>query len=92
MADQPNPDAPRTAGELRRRLVEMGDPWTVDPRLEDGDPLPAYGRGGLPPEEDPALALAVEPERDISAQLRERPPSNPLVRARWIELGLLDEQ
>ena len=92
MTDQPDAEAPRTAGELRRRLAEMGDQWVVDPRLEDGDPLPDYGRGGLPPEDDPALALAVEPERDIAAQLREQPPSNPLVRARWVELGLLDEQ
>jgi hypothetical protein len=92
VTEQPDAETPQTAGELRQRLAEMGDPWTVDPRLEDGDPLPEYGRGGEPPDHDPALARALAPERSVSEELRGEPPSNPLMRRRWVELGLLEEE
>jgi|SoiMethySBSTD1v2_1073268.scaffolds.fasta_scaffold3481595_1 hypothetical protein len=40
------PSEPRTVGELRRRLAQMGYPWEVQPSLSDDDPLPMPPRGG----------------------------------------------
>lgn len=84
-------DTPHTAGELRQLLARLGDPWTVDPRFADGDPLPDRTRGGLPEEQIPEAArLAVlPPEVDLHELLSTQPPTNPDLRARWTELGLL---
>jgi hypothetical protein len=84
-------NAPRTAGELRRRLAGLGDPWTVDPRLADDDPLPDRPRGGMPEEHIPEAArlVALSPETDLLDLLSAQPPANPDLRARWTELGLL---
>jgi hypothetical protein len=64
------PPAPDSVGELRRRLAELGNPWTVDPDLADDDPLPEYPRGGqedadVPPE---FRAAAAEPGADLRDQ------------------------
>ena len=85
-------EAPRTAGELRRLLAEMGDPWTVDPRLADDDPLPDYPRGGQRAEEVPVESRLAELEAtaDLDALLREIPPTNVDLRRRWMEEGLLE--
>jgi hypothetical protein len=79
---------PRTAGELRRRLAERGEPWSVDERLTDVDPLPVYQRGGEIVDPIPG----VEPlEDDVTETLRREPPTNPLVREHWVETGVLPE-
>jgi hypothetical protein len=90
------PDAqerPRTIGELRRRLAEMGNPWTVDPQLSDDEPLRDRPRGGQPDEEvpDELRPAAVEPSRDLREVLGGQPPANPFLRERWAQEGLLDE-
>ena len=87
MAEDPENVVPLTAGELRQRLHERGLSWTVDPRLEDDDPLPEYPRGGQPPERE--RAGRGEPEGDLREQLAEHSPTNPFLRARWSELDLL---
>ena len=77
---------PTNIGELRQRLRELRDPWTPDRRLTDNDALPDYARGGEPgdmPEEFSEI------EGDLDELLKELPPTNPLLRRRWDELGLL---
>jgi hypothetical protein len=86
-------DLPLTIGDLRRRLSEMGQPWTVDPQRGDEEPLRDRPRGGLvegagPDEVRPA---AVDPARDLREVLTELPPANPALRQRWVQEGLLDE-
>jgi len=90
------PDAqeqPQTIGELRRRLAELGNPWTVDPQLSDDEPLRDRPRGGQAEEEvpDELRPAALESSRDLRAVLAEQPPANPFLRQRWVEDGLLDE-
>ena len=82
---------PRTIGELRRTLTELGNPWNVNPRLGDADPLPDPPRGGQRDEDIPeeARLAAVAPDADLGALLREVSPANPFLRARWVELGLM---
>jgi|SRR6516225_2978174 len=89
MAEPPSP--PRTIGELRSALAELGNPWTVDPRLGDADPLPEPRRGAQRAEDIPEEARlpVVSPDADFSALLRQVPPANPFLRARWAELGLM---
>ena len=89
---QPNPEEePRTAGELRRRLAELGNPWTVDPRLSDDDPLPSYSRGGQLEEDvpDEARLSALAPDADLRELLIGEPPTNAFLQARWVEAGVL---
>lgn len=77
---------PRTAGELRRRLAEMGDPWSVDPRLADDDPLPDRPRGAVA--DDPHLEV-VGRDVDFEDLLRQQPPANPELLAHWRAAGIL---
>lgn len=86
------PPAPDNVGELRRRLAELGNPWTVDPDLADDDPLPEYPRGGQEDADVPAefRAVAAEPGEDLRDTLSQEPPANPFLRARWATEGLLD--
>lgn len=79
--------APRTAGELRRLIAQKCYKWIVDPRLRDTDLLPKYPRGGSEGERANPNATVT----DVADLLRRHPPSNPLLRARWVELGLLAE-
>ena len=91
MADRET-DAPRTVGELRRLLAEMGDPWTVDPQLSDEEPLRDRPRGGQVDEEVPEqLRQAGLAPKDIREMLANQPPANPFLRERWVQEGLLDE-
>ena len=76
----------RTIGELRRRLAEMGDPWTVDPRLNDEDPIPQYGRGGELLDEIPG---ARKVDGEVTEEIRDSPPDNLRLRQRWQEADLL---
>ena len=82
---------PRTIGELRRTLTELGNPWNANPRLGDADPLPDPPRGAQRDEDVPeeARLAAVAPNADFAALLRAVPPANPSLRARWVELGLM---
>src|SRR5215470_5572543 len=86
MADKSKEEYPQTAGELRRLIRAKKFKWTVDPRLRDGDPIPNYKRGGVPPREG---TPELEPVKDLTTLLRKNPPANPLLRARWVELKLL---
>jgi len=86
MTDKKEPEGPRTAGELRRLIAQKGYKWTVDPHLRDSDPLPKYARGG---KQEKQVKATVGSTGDLSAFMRQHPPSNPLLRARWIELKLL---
>ena len=88
MAENSEQSLPRTVGELRRRLSELGNPWSIDPRLGDDDPIPDYPRGGQIPEELPGV---IPVEGDLTSFLQHLPPSNPFLRQRWVELGLLPE-
>ncbi|GAB63586.1 MAG: hypothetical protein DWB56_14570 [Candidatus Jettenia sp.] len=81
---------PRTVGELRRRLAELGNPWFVDERLGDDDPLPEYPMGTQAIEEIPTEIRSYKPtHEDFDRILKQHPPGNPFLRLRWIELGLL---
>jgi hypothetical protein len=91
MAEESEKSVPMTAGELRRRLAERGFAWTVDPRLGDDDTLPEYPRGGQPPEADETASLWAL-EGDLGEHVAEHPPTNPFLRARWSELGLLPRE
>jgi len=86
-------DVPKTIGELRRRLAELGNPWEVDPRLNDDDPLPDPPRGGQREEDVPEEARlpSLEPSTDLHGLLASEPPANPFLRERWVEAGLLDQ-
>ncbi len=88
MAENSEQSLPRTVGELRRRLSELGNPWFVDPRLGDDDPIPDYPRGGQIPEELPGV---IPLEGDLTPFLQHLPPGNPFLHERWGELGLLPE-
>jgi hypothetical protein len=83
------PDTSVTAGELRRRLAAMGDPWTVDPRLADDEVIQDRPRGGL--SDEPALE-SLSPDVDLTELLQAQPPANPELRARWREVGLLPDE
>jgi hypothetical protein len=93
MTDADEQERPRTIGDLRRRLAEMGNPWTVDPQLSDDEPIRDRPRGGQAEDEVPEeLRLAaVEPPGEFREVLVEQPPANPFLRERWVEEGLLDE-
>jgi hypothetical protein len=84
---------PRTIGELRRRLEELGNPWTVDPHLSDDEPIRDRPRGGQVEDQVPADMRLVPEEapRDLRELLAEQPPANPFLRERWAEESLLDE-
>jgi hypothetical protein len=85
-------DVPNTIGELRRRLAELGNPWEVDPRLNDNDPLPDPPRGGQLEEDVPEEARLASQESgiDLRELIASEPPSNPFLRKRWSEEGMLD--
>ena len=93
MTEPDSQERPRTIGELRRRLAEMGNPWTVDPQLSDDEPIRDRPRGGQAEDEVPEeLRLAAaEPPGELRDLLVEQPPANPFLRERWVEEGLLDE-
>jgi hypothetical protein len=93
MTEPDSQERPRTIGDLRRRLAEMGNPWTVDPQLSDDEPIRDRPRGGQAEDEVPEeLRLAAaEPPGELRELLVEQPPSNPFLRERWVEEGLLDE-
>jgi hypothetical protein len=93
MSERDEQERPQTIGDLRRRLAELGNPWTVDPQLSDEEPLRDRPRGGQPEDEvpDDLRAAAVEPSRDLRDVFAEQPPANPFLRERWVEEGLLDE-
>jgi hypothetical protein len=80
----------RTAGELRHRLQELGNPWIVNPSLSDDDMLPAYSRGGQVHEDIPDDAR-IHPSNldEIRALLRISEPANIHLRERWVEEGLM---
>lgn len=83
-----------TAGELRRRLSEIGNPWTVDPALTDDDPLPERPRGAQAEDDQPpeTRMTVLDPAVDLRAVLATAPPANPALRAHWIEAGLLPSE
>jgi hypothetical protein len=93
MTEPDSQEGPRTIGDLRRRLAEMGNPWTVDPQLSDDEPIRDRPRGGQAEDEVPEeLRLAAaEPPGELRGVLVEQPPANPFLRERWVEEGLLDE-
>jgi hypothetical protein len=86
MEDGERATRPATIGELRQRLRSLGEPWTVPARFSDDDPLP-----DLPPQPvDPGHVKglrAVNTREEFEAILREAPPVNPFLAARWRELG-----
>ena len=86
MEDGERATRPATIGELRQRLRSLGEPWTVPARFGDDDPLP-----DLPPQPvDPGHIKglrAVNTREEFEAILREAPPVNPFLAARWRELG-----
>ena len=91
MSDERRHEEPRTIGELRARLERLGNPWSVDPRLADEEPIPDLPRGGLEPGQGPAEVEPPAPfEGDLERMLSESPPTNPLLRRRWAEAGLLE--
>ena len=78
---------PATIGELRRRLKVLGEPWTVPARFNDDDPLPDLPQQPVELGHVPGLR-AVHTGEEFEAFLREIPPTNPFLAARWRELGM----
>ena len=93
MNNDTNQNVPKTIGELRRRLVELGNPWEVDPQLNDDDPLPNPSRGGQSDEEIPEeqRPRPLDPSVDVRALIADQPPANPFLKARWVEGRLLNQ-
>lgn len=79
--------APKTYGELRKMLAELGDPWSPDPTVSDDELLPEFPTGG-DGEEPSDKTVAGEA---LIALLKGRPPSNPELHAVWRDEGLLAE-
>jgi hypothetical protein len=89
MEDDERATRPATIGELRRRLKDLGEPWTVPAHFNDDDPLPDPPRGGQPVEPGHVEGLRALNTRDeFDACLREIQPANPFLAARWRELGV----
>jgi hypothetical protein len=91
MKSKTKQDAPKTIGELRQRLVKLGSPWQVDPRLSDDERLPDRPRGGQREEDIPEehRLMPLEPGADLRGLIATQPPANPFLRARWAENGML---
>lgn len=81
-------EPPKTIGDLRKLLADLGDPWHPDPRLSDEEMIPVFPTGGDGIEEPPGRML---PKGGIIDFLKKTPPSNPFLREVWKERGLLDE-
>jgi hypothetical protein len=79
-----------TVGEVRQALGKMGRPWQVDPRLSDDEPIPDPPRGGQADADIPVHQrfTPLDVSTDLSSILAVRIPTNPFLRARWIEAGL----
>jgi hypothetical protein len=93
MDNEAEQEVPKTIGELRQRLAELGNPWEVDPRLNDDDPLPDPPRGGQREEDIPEEARppSLEPGTDLHGLIAAEPPANPFLKVRWVEAGMLDQ-
>jgi hypothetical protein len=77
-------------GELRRRLAEAGDPWTVRTDVADDDPLDGLASGPIPAVVWEGGADPIAPDADLGEVIAAVPPTNPLLQQRWVEAGLLD--
>ncbi|MHA7291321.1 hypothetical protein ACX80V_16990 [Arthrobacter sp. MDT3-24] len=79
-----------TYGELRRRLEQMGNPWTVDPLISDDEPVPQFPMGGEQADSEDILRLAtrIDPQADIRELIAMLPPNDPGLRELWNETGL----
>ncbi|HEY1985951.1 MAG TPA: hypothetical protein VGG85_11100 [Terracidiphilus sp.] len=88
MPKKPTDQAPRTAGELRSRIAKAELNWQVDARLRDADLLRRRPRGGSPV----APADSTAPTTNPIETIRQHPPTNPFLRARWEELKWLPPQ
>jgi hypothetical protein len=76
----------QTYGDLRRRLAEVGDPWTIDPVVSDDEPLPTYPLGARTDEEDEVVRQSrVDPDTDVRDIIGDLPPNDPGLSARWRE-------
>lgn len=93
MKSKTKQDVPRTIGELRRRLAKLGNPWEVDPQLNDDDPLPDPPRGGQRDEEIPEehRLAPLAPDADLLDLIAAQPPANLFLRTRWVEAGMLNQ-
>jgi hypothetical protein len=80
--------APKTYGDLRKLLRDLGDPWRPDPTVSDDEPLPDYPTGGDGRYEPSDRVL---PDDGVNAVLERSPPANPALREVWREEGLLPE-
>jgi len=82
---------PRTVGELRRRLAQMGHPWEVQLNLSDDDPLPMPSRGGDgSPPITPDKFASID---DLKDALRAGPvPTNPFLQQEWARSGLIEKE
>jgi hypothetical protein len=79
---------PATIGDLRRRLRDLGDPWSASKHLSDEDPLPEPPRGAQPIDPDQIRRSAPKSQEEFEERLRGVPPTNPFLIGRWRELGL----
>lgn len=85
---------PKTIGELRQQLAKLGNPWQVNSRLGDDDPLPDHPRGGQREEEIPQehRLASVEASTDLNTLIIAQTPANPFLKLRWAEAGLLSQE
>jgi hypothetical protein len=81
-------EPPKTIGDLRKILVELGNPWRPDPALSDDEPIPKFPTGGDGNKEPPGQLLDRGGVIDF---LKKTPPSNPFLRELWKRRGLIDE-
>ena len=79
---------PRTFGELRALLAELGNPWVPDPSRSDDEPLSDFPTGGDGVYEPPDRVLS---EGGVIEVLKRRLPANPDLLAVWREEGLAEE-
>jgi hypothetical protein len=79
---------PRTFGELRKRLEQLGNPWGPGGWHADDEPLPIFPTGG----DRLGLADIEAIGSDLSSYLQMLPPTNPAVREVWATRGTLVEE
>jgi hypothetical protein len=86
MREPPGTAGPKTYGELRRLLAELGNPWEPDPTISDDQPLPEYPTGGDGRTEPIGTVI---PQDGVIEFLKGDPPSNLQLRDVWREENLL---
>jgi hypothetical protein len=89
MAGDPE-QTPKTYGELRKLLAEVGNPWEPDPTMSDEEPLPEFPTGGDGVYEPDSRTIGEGGVDDLLEGAT--PPTHPELRAVWRDDGMLRDE